>query len=60
MQMLCDFDQNVIALLHMAEEHLRLSSGDVLSNVDDSYDLMNVSNALACYGSHAVIQQADG
>lgn len=45
--------QNVIALLHMAEEHLRLSSGDVLSNVDDSYDLMNVSNALACYGSHA-------
>ena len=45
--------ENVIALLHMVEEHLRFMSADSLSTLDDSYGIREVSGALVCYGAYA-------
>ena len=47
---------NVIALLHMVEAHLRLIAS---VKIDGSHDLDRVSDALVCYGAHAV-ESANG
>lgn len=45
--------ENVIALLHMVENHLRLMSSVSSSSVDNSYDFDQVADALVSYGGYA-------
>jgi len=44
---------NVIALLHMVEAHLRISTFAVRNKAETSYDFGQVSDGLVCYGAHA-------
>ena len=44
--------ENIIALLDMIEDHLRLLSAESLSPIH-SYDIGKISNALVCYGAYA-------